>query len=169
MSVSNKSTVHQGTTLLYLLQAVLSAYWPARTSWPACLTWVTCFTGTSTSSWCGTMVRQFFLILFICFLTFIYFTSLREQDKVYIDSSRWSKLVGLELAYICVWAACSTTVLYRHRQGNLKQLKHFFLPFHISSFLCGFFHIIFDRLYQQMHDAGGLPRTSLTVRKAPIH
>ena len=45
------------------------------------------------------------------FLTFIYFTSLREQDEAYTISSRWSKLVGLELAYIRMWVAHSTTVL----------------------------------------------------------
>ena len=33
------------------------------------------------------------------FLTLIYFTSLREQDEAYINSSQWSALVGLESAY----------------------------------------------------------------------
>ena len=49
--------------------------------------------------------------IFLIFLTFIYSTSLREQDKAYINSSRWSKLVGLKPAYICMWVARSTTAL----------------------------------------------------------
>ena len=43
-----------------------------------------------------------YFILFYFILTFIYFTSLRGQDEAYINSSRWSTLVGLELAYICM-------------------------------------------------------------------
>ena len=37
---------------------------------------------------------------FFFFLRFSYFTSLGEQVKAYINSSRWSTLVGLEPAYI---------------------------------------------------------------------
>ena len=50
-------------------------------------------------------------LFFFFFLRFSYFTSLREQVKAYINSSRWSMLVGLEHAYICMWVARSTTVL----------------------------------------------------------
>ena len=41
---------------------------------------------------------------------FINFTSIREQDKAYINSSQWSMLMGLEPAYICMWVSRSTIV-----------------------------------------------------------
>ena len=40
----------------------------------------------------------FFLLLFFFTLSFI-FTSFREQDEAYMNSLRWSALVGLEPAY----------------------------------------------------------------------
>ena len=43
-------------------------------------------------------LKGLFIYLFI--LTFVYFTSLREQDKAYINPSRWSMLSGPEPAYI---------------------------------------------------------------------
>ena len=48
----------------------------------------------------------------IFFLLFIYFTSFREQDEAYMNSLRWSMLVGLEPAY----TACEspTLPLYYH-------------------------------------------------------
>ena len=45
------------------------------------------------------------------FLTFIYFTSLREQNEACIISSQWEMLVGLELANISMRVTWSTTVL----------------------------------------------------------
>ena len=45
------------------------------------------------------------------FLSFIYFTSFRKQDRADINFLQWSTPVGLEPAYTCMWAARSTTVL----------------------------------------------------------
>ena len=42
---------------------------------------------------------------------FIYFTSLGEQNKAFINSSRWSTLVGFEPASIRMRVISSTTVL----------------------------------------------------------
>ena len=57
----------------------------------------------------------------VFFITFFYFTSLREQDEAYINSSRWSTLVGLELAYICMWVARSTTMLQTPTSDNVPS------------------------------------------------
>ena len=43
-------------------------------------------------------VADFFFFFFFFTLSFI-FTSFREQDEAYINSLRWSALVGLEPAY----------------------------------------------------------------------
>ena len=45
------------------------------------------------------------------FSPLIYFTSFREQNEAYINSSQWSTLVGLKPAYICMWIPLTTTVL----------------------------------------------------------
>ena len=50
-------------------------------------------------SW-GYMSRVlFFFFIFIFFTLSFIFTSFREQDEAYINSLRWSALVGLEPAY----------------------------------------------------------------------
>ena len=73
------------------------------------------------------------------FLTFIYFTSLREQDEAYINPSWWSTLVGLKLAHIRMWVAWSTTVLHMPTMpygGNELPWWRFVLSECFSSFFC---------------------------------
>ena len=41
----------------------------------------------------------------------IHFTLLRQQDEAYINSTRWSTAVELELAFICISVDHSTNVL----------------------------------------------------------
>ena len=55
--------------------------------------------------------KRFIVVVCFVFLPFIYFTSLREQDKADINSLQWSAPVGLEPAYIHMWVACGSTVL----------------------------------------------------------
>ena len=65
-----------------------------------------------------TIMSKHFLLFF--FLTFTYFTSLREQDEANINSSRWPTPVGLEPVYIRM--SCP---LYRCATGAHKMLsKH---------------------------------------------
>ena len=72
------------------------------------------------------------------FLTFNYFTLLREQDKAYINSSRWSMLVGLKLAYIHMWVARSTTVLQTPHDTSLSTSHTVF----VSHIMWNCFHRI---------------------------
>ena len=51
-------------------------------------------------------------VIFFFFFRFIYSTSFREQDEAYMNSLRWSTLVGLEPAYTWMWVAHSTNVLW---------------------------------------------------------
>ena len=53
------------------------------------------------------------------FLTFIYFTSLREQAEAYINFSQWSTLVGLKPVYIHMWVTRCTTVIKDVLRGSL--------------------------------------------------
>ena len=86
-------------------------------------------------------------LLFFFFLTLSFiFTSFREQDEAYINSLRWSALVGLEPTYTRMKVARSTTVLYLlptllFMIGNgIRTLVHWILcPLPIHSTLC--FHV----------------------------
>ena len=69
--------------------------------------------------------KVFFYFFIYLFLTFIYFTSLREQDEAYINSSRWSMLVGLEPAYIRMWVTRSTTALRTATRCRLRYMDIF--------------------------------------------
>ena len=57
------------------------------------------------------MISHYLLCFFYFFLAFVYFTALREQDKAYINSSRWSMLVGLGTCLHPHVSCRSTTVL----------------------------------------------------------
>ena len=60
----------------------------------------------------------FLKIYFIIFFNIIYFTSLREQNEAYINSSRWSMLVGLEPAHPHVSRRCCYLAWIGNDPGN---------------------------------------------------
>ena len=70
------------------------------------------------------LADQFDIYFLFFFFTFIYFTSLREQDEAYINCSWWSMLVGLEPEYIGMWVTCSATVLWNESLVHPSHIDH---------------------------------------------
>ena len=91
---------------------------------------------------------------------FIYSTSLGEQDKTYINFSRWSTMVGLEPASIHMWVTNSSTVQWMHKWHGKTLVGDFKfnIPVKAECWIC---HILYrNTCHQGLVDALCLSSTS---------